>query len=63
MVVGVLIMVSSCVCFSIAGLDKTEMKDQLIQINNVEIGEQHGQAGSAVKQQGLYNTVYQCVNF
>ena len=39
-----------------AGMDKTEVKNQQIQTEIVKTVEQHVQAGSTAKQQGVYTT-------
>ena len=41
------------VCFTAAGVDKMEVKNQQIQTEVVQTVEQHVQAGSTAKQQGL----------
>ena len=44
------------VCFIAAGMDKMEVKNQQIQTEIVKTVEQHVQAGSTTKQQGVYTT-------
>ena len=44
------------VCFTVAGMDKMEVKNQQIQTEIVKTVEQHVQAGSTAKQQGVYTT-------
>ena len=41
------------VCFTAAGMDKMEVKNQQIQTEIVKTVEQHVQAGSTAKQQGV----------
>ena len=41
------------VCFTAAGMDKIEVKIQQIQTEIVQTVEQHVQAGSTAKQQGV----------
>ena len=43
------------VCFTAAGMDKIEVKNQQIQTEIVKTVEQHVQAGSTAKQQGVYS--------
>ena len=40
-------------CFTVAGMDKVEVKNQQIQTEIVKTVEQHVQAGSTAKQQGV----------
>ena len=42
--------------FTVAGMDKMEVKNQQIQTEIVKTVEQHVQAGSTAKQQGVYAT-------
>ena len=49
------------VCFIAAGMDKIEVKNQQIQTEIVKTVEQHVQAGSTAKQQGVYS--YHCATF
>ena len=42
--------------FTAAGMDKMEVKNQQIQTEIVKTVEQHVQAGSNAKQQGVYTT-------
>ena len=44
---------STGVCFTVAGMDKMEVKNQQIQTEIVKTVEQHVQAGSTAKQQGV----------
>ena len=50
------IMRAPSVCFTAAGMDKIEVKNQQIQTEIVNTVDQHVQAGSTVKQQGVYTT-------
>ena len=42
------------ICFTAAGMNKIEVKNQQIQTEIVKTVEQHVQAGSTGKQQGVY---------
>ena len=46
------------VCFTAAGMDKMEVKNQQIQTEIVQTVDQHVQAGSTAQQQGVYTTHY-----
>ena len=46
---------ASSACFIVAGMDKMEVKNQQIQTEIVKTVEQHVQAGSTAKQQGVYS--------